>query len=394
MRVAINAWFWHNPSVGSGQYLRYLLPALLEADDSLEISLISPTPFGETPDILVQYPEHRLNYQVTPTPFANQDGNLAKVWFEQITFPRAGKRLGADVAHVPYFGSPLAPATPTVVTIHDLIPMILPEYRGNLLVRLYTSLVAAAAPNADIILADSEASKRDILRKLGVPAEQVRVVYLAPAPHFQPAKTWDQIVAITAKYKLPETFVLYLGGYDVRKNINALLHAFTWVSHTLGEQFPLVLAGRLPQNDTAFTPDPRRIARELGIEAFIITPGWIAEEDKPLLYAAATVFVYPSRYEGFGLPVLEAMACGTPVVTTNAASIPELAGPAAFQLDPNDTKHMAAPIIRLCTEEESNDEMIERGFDQVEKFSWAKTARQTLQAYRDAASGEVGFGIC
>jgi glycosyltransferase involved in cell wall biosynthesis len=121
----------------------------------------------------------------------------------------------------------------------------------------------------------------------------------------------------------------------------------------------------------------------LGIEEYIVTPGWIAEEDRPLVYAAATVFVFPSRYEGFGLPVLEAMACGAPVVTTNAASIPELAGPAAFQLDPNDTKHIAASIIRLCTEEESNDEMIERGFAQAEKFNWEKTAQQTLQAYQE-----------
>lgn len=386
MRLAINAWFWDKPSVGSGQYLKYLLPALLEADPSLEINLISPRPFGLKPDALTGQAELNLKFHVTRTPFGAQPSGLEKVWFEQITFPRMCKKLGVDVAHVPYFGSPLSPTTPTVVTIHDLIPMVLPEYRGGVLVRLYTSLVAAAAPVADIILADSEWSKGDILRKLGVPAEQVRVVYLAPAPHFQPAETWQQIIDIKKKYDLPEEFVLYLGGYDVRKNVSALLHAFTWVSATLGDQFPLVLAGELPKKDTTFFPDPMRIARELSIDEFIVRPGWIAEEDRPLVYAAATVFVYPSRYEGFGLPVLEAMACGTPVVTTNAASIPELAGPAAFQLDPSDTKHIAAPIIRLCTEEESNDDMIARGLDQVEKFSWAKTAQQTLQAYREAAN--------
>jgi len=209
-------------------------------------------------------------------------------------------------------------------------------------------------------------------------------VYLAPAPHFQPAKSWQQLVDIKKKYSLPEHFVLYLGGYDVRKNVKALLHAYTWVSNTLADQYPLVLGGQLPKKETAFYPDPLRMARELGIEEYVVTPGWIAEEDLPLVYAAADVFVYPSRYEGFGLPVLEAMACGTPVVTTDATSIPELAGPAAFQLDPSDTKHMAAPIIRLCTEEESNDDMIERGFEQAEKFSWHKTAVETLQAYRDA----------
>ncbi|MCB0154099.1 MAG: glycosyltransferase family 4 protein, partial [Anaerolineae bacterium] len=312
--------------------------------------------------------------------------NLAKVWFEQITFPRVCQKLGVDVAHVPYFGSPLAPSVPTVVTIHDLIPMVLPQYRGNVLVRLYTSLVAAAAPQAKLILADSEASKRDILAKLGLPEAQVRVVYLAPAPHFQPAESWSQIAAIQEKYNLPDDFVLYLGGYDVRKNVSALLHAYTWVSTALGDQFPLVLAGRLPEKESPLFPDPLRIARELDIEEFIITPGWIAEEDRPLLYAAATVFVYPSRYEGFGLPVLEAMACATPVVTTNASSIPELAGPAAFQLDPHDTKHMAAPIIRLCTEEASVEEMAQRGLDQVANFTWQKTAQQTLLAYHDVLS--------
>jgi glycosyltransferase involved in cell wall biosynthesis len=379
MKVAINAWFWDRPAVGSGQYLKYLLPALLEADESLEVILVSPKPFDPPPDA----PHPRLNFYLAQTPFANQSSNLAKVWFEQITFPQSCKKLEVDLAHVPYFGSPLWLPVPTIVTVHDVIPMVLPEYRGDIRVRLYTSLVAAAAAQATIILADSEASKRDILAKLKPPADKVRVIYLAPAPHFQPAQSWDQIVQIKKKYNLPENFVLYLGGYDVRKNVSALLHAFTWVSSTLHEDYPLVLAGELPKEDTPLFPDPLRIARELGIEQYIVTPGPIAEEDKPLVYAAAKVFVFPSRYEGFGLPVLEAMACGTPVVTTNAASIPELAGPAAFQLEPDDTKHIAAPILRLCLEEESNDELAERGFQQVEKFSWPKTAFETLQAYRD-----------
>jgi glycosyltransferase involved in cell wall biosynthesis len=379
MRVAINAWFGDNPAVGSGQYLKYLLPALLEVEPSLEVTLVSPKPFDPPP----AWSHPNLKIHVVAPPFVNPTSNLAKVWFEQITFPRACRRLGVNLAHVPYFGSSLSPTVPTVVTIHDLIPMVLPEYRGGGRVRLYTALVAAAARRASLILADSEASRRDILQKLGMPLDRVRVVYLAPAPHFQPAESWPQLVQLKQKYHLPENFVLYLGGYDVRKNVSALLHAYTWVSATLGDQYPLVLAGGLPSTDTSFFPDPRRMARALALEEFIITPGRIVEEDLPLLYAAAAVFVYPSRYEGFGLPVLEAMACGTPVVTTTAASLPELAGSAAFQLDPDDTKPMAASIIRLCTEEDSRDEMIERGFNQVEKFSWQKTAQATLQAYRD-----------
>ena len=165
MKIAINAWFEDTPSVGSGQYLKYLLPALLEADDELELILVSPKPFK------MQIETDRLRFHHAATPLPNQASNLAKLWFEQITFPRACKKLGVDVAHVPYFGSSLAPGVPTVVTIHDLIPMVLPEYRGNALVRLYTALVAAAAPRANLILADSEASRQDILQRLSVPEE-------------------------------------------------------------------------------------------------------------------------------------------------------------------------------------------------------------------------------
>jgi glycosyltransferase involved in cell wall biosynthesis len=142
----------------------------------------------------------------------------------------------------------------------------------------------------------------------------------------------------------------------------------------------------LPQAETAFFPDPLRIARELKIEEFIVTPGWIPEEDKPLLYGAARVFVYPSRYEGFGLPVLEAMACGTPVVTTNVSSLPELCGPNAFQVDPDDTRHLASPLIALTIQEETHNDMANRGYEQAEKFTWPKTAQQTLQAYKDVLS--------
>ena len=139
MKVAINAWFEDIPSVGSGQYLKYLLPALLEADDELELILVSPKPFK------TQTETERLRLHHAATPFPHQTSNLAKLWFEQITFPRACQQLDVDVAHVPYFGSSLSPGVPTVVTIHDLIPMVLPAYRGSAMVRLYTALVAAAA---------------------------------------------------------------------------------------------------------------------------------------------------------------------------------------------------------------------------------------------------------
>lgn len=378
MHLAINAWFWDNPAVGSGQYLRYLLPALFEAASDIEITLVSCNPIPHTETV-----SPRLKTFVAPTIFSNQRSHLAKIWFEQITFPRVCRHLQVDVAHVPYFGSPLYPTDPTVVTVHDLIPMVLPTYRGKLTVRMYTALVAAAARQANFIMADSDASRQDILTRLNMPDERVQTVYLAQAPMFNQPQTADDIEAIRHKYNLPERFVLYLGGYDVRKNVSMLLRAYALLEESLRQTYPLILAGRLPQANTPFFPNVLKLAEELGLPDHLLTPGWIDEADKPALYAAASLFVYPSRYEGFGLPVLEGMACGTPVITTHAASLPELAGEAAYLVQPDDSTQLAAAMRHLCQQPDLRQQMVEQGRTQAEKFNWAETARQTLQIYRN-----------
>lgn len=376
MRVAINGWFWDQPSTGSGQTVRYLVPALVEQDPALEIILVVPEWIADDQGLA------SLAGRVSLRPVPCRPGNLGKLWFEQSTFPRVCRQLGADLVHIPYFAPPLSPLLPTVVTIHDLIPMVMPQYRGSALVRLYTSLVASAAGRANLVLTDSQASKGDILTHLKLPEHRVQVVYLAPAPHYRRFDNPAYLEAIRHKYTLPDAYVLWLSGFDVRKNARALLHAYTWVYSALGDEYPLVMAGRLPVQDTPFFPDPRRIAAELGVSQAVHFPGWVDEADKPGLYSAATVFAFPSRYEGFGLPVLEAMACGTPVVTSNVASLPEVAGAAAFQIHPDDTRHLAAAIIALCVQEDLHAEMREKGLAQAARFTWQKAARQTLAAYQ------------
>ena len=378
MRLALNAWFWDQPTTGSGQTVRYLAPALVEQNPALEITLVAPPWVVAEPG--------SLPARTTLLAAACRPGNVGKLWFEQAAFPRLCRQLGVDLAHVLYFAPPLRPTVPTLVTIHDLIPIVLPEYRGGPAVRLYTSLVAAAAARASLVLTDSQASRRDILAHLPVPAGRVRVVYLAPAPHYRPITDAATLQAVRRKYGLPERFVLWLSGFDVRKNAGALLHAYTWVARALGDEFPLVVAGRLPTHDTPFFPDPRCIAARLEIAGAICYPGHIDEGDKPAVYSAATVFVYPSRYEGFGLPVLEAMACGTPVVTSDVTSLPELAGEAAFLVAPEDTRSMAAAIISLCIDEAPREQMRRRGKAQAANFTWERTALQTLDAYHEVLS--------
>jgi len=310
-----------------------------------------------------------------------------KLRFEQLTFPRLCRELGADVAHAPYWGSPLSPSVPTVVSILDLIPLLLPEYRGGPLVRAYTGLVKASAQNATLVLTISESSKRDIVKYLGIPESRVRVTYLAAEARYSPRRDPVDEAALRRNHPdLPQEYVLYLGGFDARKNIETLLQVYTWVQETIGHEYPLVIAGRLPDKRSSrddFFHDPRVIMKALEVEDVVRCIGPVAEEDKPALYRGAMAFLYPTRYEGFGLPALEALACGVPVVGSNASSVPEIVGGAGMLVDPDDARSMAGSLIAVVTEYELHEKLSDAAVKQAARFSWEKCARETLQAYHD-----------
>jgi glycosyltransferase involved in cell wall biosynthesis len=303
VRIALNGWFWGQRGTGSGQVLHGLVEWLprVSADDSRWLALPSNAP--EAPE-MPGWAVVRL-----PTPFDGRQLDLAKVWFEQVAFPALCRRLRIDVAHVPYWGSPWWRPCRIVVTVHDLIPLLVPEYRGGSLPRLYTALVTHTARRAHLIVTDSDASREDIIRHLGVPPARVRTIYLAADERYEMPVTAADVQRVRERYAPPPRFILYFAGFDVRKNVERTLTAYArLVEEGRDRGTPLVVAGRLPAHDSALTPDPRRIARELGIVERVHFPGWIVEEDKPALYALAEVFVFVPTYEGFGLPALEAMA--------------------------------------------------------------------------------------
>jgi glycosyltransferase involved in cell wall biosynthesis len=379
MHLAFNAWFWDRLETGSGQYSRRLAEHLVELEPALEVTLV--VPHG------TEYANHRfdpsLHLPVGESKLHTERGHLRKTYFEQRVFPRACWELGVGVAHVPYWGSPLSPSVPTVVTIHDLIPMLLREYRGGVLARGYTALVATTARSADIVLTDSDASRMDILDHLGLSPERVKTVPLAVGGSFGP-EPGDGDESARERYDLPPCYVLYLGSFHVRKNLATALRAYTWVGRTLGEECPLVIAGWLPDRETKRIRDPRRQAQELGLRPeWVRFTGLIAEEDKPAVYRGAAAFIFPSYYEGFGLPPLEALACGTPVVGGNTSSIPEVVGDAGVLLDPHDAEGMAGAIIQLVQDPAFRAELSRRAVAQAARFSWERTARETLAAYRE-----------
>jgi glycosyltransferase involved in cell wall biosynthesis len=372
MHIAFNGWFWDRPNTGSGQYIRYLLPNIRRVAPDLQMTMVMP-PHNPAPTDLP------ANINVIPT--RGSSGNLGKVLFEQRGYPQAVKQSGADIAHVPYWGPPLSSPARLVTSILDVIPVALPEYSSGFRARLYTSLVTAASRGNAHTITISNAAKGDIVKYLNLPEDSITTTYLASDEAYHPRMGAQRDAEVRAKYDLPDEFVLYMGGFDVRKQVNQLLLAYTFVGQAEGDNIPLVIAGREPQWGSPMFPDLRKYAEELKIADYVRWIGYVDEVDKPSLYRLADVFVYPSMYEGFGLPVLEAMASGTPVVANNVSSIPEVAGDAAFLVEEGNARAMGGAIIALLLQQPFRESLINQGLARATNFSWRKTAKETLAVY-------------
>lgn len=391
IHIGINGFFLGQETTGSGQYLCHLLEQMVQLAAPVRYSIFVPPAAmaGTAAERILDLAHGRAVFAPLPT-FVPME-NLDKLWMEQVAFPRTCRRGQVDVAHVPYFASPWRLVCPTVVTVHDLIPLVLPAYRGDLRVRLYTRLVAATAQRAAAVITDSRASKDDIVRLLGVPAERVHVIYLATEAAYGVPVAASARDALCARYDLPERFLLYLGGFDQRRNIRTLLDAFAQMVKRLQGRDDmavpiLALAGGLPREDTGFTPDPRRMARELGITNQVRFLGRVDEADKPALLQAAEIFCFPSIYEGFGLTPLEAMTAGTPVIAADATSLPEIVGDGGVLVPPQEVDAWAAAMMDLWQHPEQRAALRERAVAQGQRFSWQRTAEQTLAVYLAVAS--------
>ena len=293
---------------------------------------------------------------------------------------------GLDLLHGLAFATPLACACPTVVTVHDLSFLRFPNAfrRFN---RSYLSFITRISTRrAARVIAVSESTRQDVIRFFGVPGERVVVVPNGVAETFQPAD--PAAVADFRRNKgLPEHFILFLGTLEPRKNIVRLLEAYALWLHgrpASAKDVPtLVIAGAKGWfYETIFAR-----VNELGLAEHVIFPGFVPTEELPWWYRAAELFVYPSLFEGFGLPVLEAMACGTPTITSNASSLPEVAGDAALLIDPEDTEGLAGAMAHVLAEPEVAAKMRAAGLRQAARFSWARTAAQTAAVYRTVLGG-------
>ncbi len=319
------------------------------------------------------------NFRVLPSRLPTINPRVRIPW-EQLLAPLLIRRIHADVFHGVLNVLPIVCPTPGVVTVHDLAFIRFPQtFRAYN--RTYLDFATRlSVRHAARILAVSEHTKREVVGLLGVPAERVVVTPNAVRAHFRPPAP-SALAAFRAAKGLPERFVLYVGTLEPRKNLTTLLEAYAEVARR--HDVPLLVGGGKGWlYDAVF----QRLD-ELGLRERVRFVGYIEEEELPLWYAAATVFVFPSIYEGFGMPPLEAMACGTPVITSNSSSLPEVVGDAGLLVSPHDPGGFAAAIERVLTDAALHHELRVRGLARAQIFDWRVTAERTLAAYEAAAGG-------
>lgn len=294
---------------------------------------------------------------------------------------------GYDLVHYqkfnPYFLSlPLNKEIKSVITIHDLIPLIYPkQYPGGIRGKIIFQVQKMLVRQMDAIITISETSKKDICRFLGISPEKVKVIYLAADKNFKKLEKGKWESQIRKKYSLPDKFVLYVGDVNYNKNISTLAEAAKMA------KIPLVIIGK-QATDVNFDRkhvENRPFARFLekyGKDKDIKRLGFVGDEDLIKIYNLATIYCQPSFYEGFGLPLLEAMACGTPVIAAKNNCHVEIGGEAILLVDPKSSQDIAEKIIKILGDEKIRENLIKKGFARVKEFDWGKTAKETMEVYK------------
>jgi glycosyltransferase involved in cell wall biosynthesis len=376
-------------SAGIGAYTAGLVRALAQERPDLDIALLGISSVWLT------------TYRV-PAPLAGRAPLPASVrWIESSWYPAAmgyPSRFGlrfvpleaitgaADLFHGTNYGAPRRLAARLIVTVHDLALLRFPQF-GTPGMRAHVQRSCARLPEAHRIIADSQATASDLVALAGCDPARIRVVYPACDPRFVPLDRDAARMTVAQRFALHDPYLLHVGTLEPRKNLVALLRAFARLRATAAHRHRLVLVG---QRGWLYEPIFDALAA-LGLDDQVCVIDTARDEDLPALYAAADVFVYPSFYEGFGLPVLEAMACGTPVVTSDRSSLPEVAGDAALLADPEDEVALGEAMQRMLTDATLRRTMAERGLERAQAFSWTRCARDTLAVYEEALA-QPAFG--
>jgi glycosyltransferase involved in cell wall biosynthesis len=295
----------------------------------------------------------------------------------QFMLPRLIERTQPDVCHYTNASAPLRQNRPFVLTIHDASLFLYGQYHPWSRLLAIRALLPTLARRAAAIITVSEHARADLVRALDLPADKIHVIYEAPPPDFEPVTDNRYLTLLRQRYNLPEKFFLYLGTLEPRKNLSRLIQAVSRL-HRDGCCVPLVLAGPHGWRMNSFDQEIDRLAAESVVQYL----GYVPAADLPGLYTLATVFAFPSLYEGFGLPPLEAMACGSPVLTSKGSAMAEIGGEAVYLVNPYDIDELAYGLHHLLTDPLLREELSQRGRQHVQQFSWEQAAEATMAVYQ------------
>lgn len=372
MRIGLLVYGLDRPITGVSRYILELARALIALRDGPEVVLLTAGKNGDGP--LTE--ENSLRRMVLPGCYLLP----GLVTVGNAVIPLLVRRLGLDVVHDPTNTTPFlfgADGSRTVVTVHDVFPWSCPGKSTLLDTLIHRHWLPRVLPSVDAVITDSQTSKADIVRYLKVPASKVQVIYPGVSAVYFPSPV-DTVTKVRAQYSLPDGYILFVGSVEERKNLHRLLHACAQLWQA-GERRSLVVVGPHKWKYAKII----ETLRELNLEQHVIFTGYVSDSDLPALYTGADLFVFPSLYEGFGLPPLEAMACGTPVVCSNAASLPEVVGDAAITVDPYDVEGLAEAMHCVLTDADLQEKLRKRGLKQARQFTWERTARETLAVYQE-----------
>ncbi|QII11037.1 putative mannosyltransferase B [Candidatus Kuenenia stuttgartiensis] len=368
MNIGINALSIRNQYAGIGVYTINLIKALSQIDRNNRY-------------VLFLNPENYHGFKVEQDNFENvlvhAPFHKYYIW-EQIYLPFVLKKKKIDILHGPRNVLPLLCKIKSVVTIHDLAFLLFPEVMKFNPFNYWSVFVKRSAVKADHIISVSESTKKDIVRLYNISDHKITVTHEACNNSFKRIEDESALKRISQKYELPERFILYVGTIEPRKNLNVVLEAMDILKKN-NLNIKLVIVGKKGWLYAGFFDT----LQSLGLGNNVIFTGYVPAEDLPGIYNLAEIFVYPSKYEGFGLPLLEAMSCGVPVIASNISSIPEVLGDAGTLVRPDDPKEFAHKIYELLTDKEIRVKMSSKGFERTKSFSWEKVAQKTLTVYEN-----------
>jgi glycosyltransferase involved in cell wall biosynthesis len=364
MRIGIDARLVYYSQAGIGQYILHLVDGLAKIDGENEYVLLQSRKDDTT---ILEQPNFRRVSLWTPSHHR----------LERYSLNVELMRLGLDVLHSPDFIPPHRPSCKSVITVHDLAFLLYPHFLTRESARYYGHIDQAVLW-ADHIISVSESTKRDTVQHLGVHEDKITVVYEAANPIFRPMDRDTASQEVRSRHGVDGPFVLFVSTIEPRKNVPTLLRALWQLMQCYKEDVRLVLAG----GKGWLFEDAFAVVDELDLDSRVHVLGRVSSQDLLYLYNAAEMLAHPAFYEGFGLPPLEAMACGLPVIVSNVASLPEVVGDAGLLVDPHDVDELTVGIWRILNDSELRREMEEKGLRQAGRFSWERAARETQAIYQ------------